>query len=35
MRGFGFVLFKDRFSYSRVFDYGETHMIKGKQVPDR
>lgn len=32
MRGFGFVLFKDRLGYLRVFDYGETHMIRGKQV---
>jgi hypothetical protein len=32
MRGFGFVLFKDRLGYLRVFEYGEIHMIKGKQV---
>lgn len=32
MRGFGFVLFYNRVSYNRVFEYGETHTIRGKQV---
>lgn len=35
MRGFGFVLFKDRLSYNRVFEHGEIHQIKGKDVECR
>lgn len=31
-RGFGFVLFSDRVGYIKVFEEGDFHMIKGKQV---
>lgn len=32
LRGFGFVLFYDRVSYIRVFEQGDHHLIKGKEV---
>lgn len=32
MRGFGFILFHDRIGYIRVFEEGDFHVIKGKQV---
>jgi hypothetical protein len=32
MRGFGFILFQDRLGYIRVFEEGDFHVIKGKQV---
>lgn len=32
MRGFGFILFTDRIGFIRVFEDGELHTIKGKQV---
>lgn len=32
MRGFGFVLFQDRIGYIKVFEEGDFHLIKGKQV---
>lgn len=32
MRGFGFILFFDRVSYNKVFDFSETHKINGRQV---
>jgi len=32
MRGFGFVLFVDRLGYTKVFEDGEIHNIRGKNV---
>jgi RNA recognition motif-containing protein len=32
LRGFGFILFYDRVSFIRVFEQGDHHVIKGKQV---
>lgn len=32
LRGFGFILFYDRVSFIRVFEQGDHHIIKGKQV---
>ena len=32
IRGFGFILFRDRISYIRVFEKGDFHLINGKQV---
>ena len=32
MRGFAFILFDDRLGYLRVFEEGDFHTIRGKQV---
>lgn len=32
LRGFGFILFQDRIGYIRVFEEGDFHVIRGKQV---
>lgn len=32
MRGFGFVLFADRIGYTKVFEEGQEHVVKGKSV---
>ena len=32
LRGFGFILFQDRIGSLRVFEEGDFHVIKGKQV---
>ena len=32
LRGFGFILFQDRLGYIRVFEEGDFHVIRGKQV---
>lgn len=31
-RGFGFVLFKNRMSYNRVFEASENHEVLGRRV---
>lgn len=35
LRGFGFVLFKDKTSLQKVFAYGDKHIVKGQEVECR